>query len=121
MRLRFINGSVSTFFNVRILGLQMTVVQADGQDVQPVTVDEFQMAVAETYDVIVTPKEGKAFTIFAESMDRSGYARGKLAPRLGMTAAVPPLRERPMRTMVDMGMDHGDMASIVSQPRMSQQ
>lgn len=105
VRLRFINASTMSYFNVRIPGLPMTVVQADGQYVQPVTVDEFQIAVAETYDVIVSPASASAFTIFAESLDRSGYARGTLAPREGMTAAIPPLRERPLRTMVDMGMD----------------
>ena len=82
----------------------MTVVQADGQHVEPVTVDELQMAVAETFDVIVEPIEGRAYPIFAESMDRTGYALGTLAPREGMTAAVPALREPPLRTMVDMGM-----------------
>ncbi len=105
VRLRFINGAASTFFNVRIPGLPLTVVQADGQNVRPVTVDEFQIAVAETYDVIVQPHEERAYTLFAESMDRSGYARGTLAPRMGMSAPVPALRERPLRTMVDMGMD----------------
>ncbi len=105
VRLRFINSSADTFFNVRIPGLRMTVVAADGQNVRPVTVDEFQIAIAETYDVIVEPKAQEAYTVFAESMDRSGYGRGTLAPHPGMTAAVPPLRERPLRTMVDMGMD----------------
>ncbi len=107
VRLRFINGSAMSYFNVRIPGLPMTVVQADGQDVQPVQADELQIAVAETYDVIVTPTEDRAYTVFAESMDRSGYARGTLAPRTGMAAAVPALRKRPLRSMVDMGMDHG--------------
>ena len=107
VRLRFINASAGTFFNVRIPGLRMSVVAADGQNVQPVTVDELQIAIAETYDVIVAPKGDEAYTIFAESMDRSGYARGTLAPRQGMAAAVPALRERPLRTMVDMGMDMG--------------
>jgi CopA family copper-resistance protein len=107
VRLRFINASAGTFFNVRIPGLRMTVVAADGQNVQPVTVDEFQIAIAETYDAIVEPKADEAYTIFAESMDRSGYARGTLAPRQGMSAPLPPLRERPVRTMQDMGMDHG--------------
>ncbi len=105
VRLRFINSAAQTMFNVRIPGLAMTVVQADGQDVHPVTVDEFQISVAETYDVIVTPKEDRAYTIFAEAMDRSGYTRGTLAPRPGMSAPVPALRERPVRTMIDMGMD----------------
>ncbi len=110
VRLRFINGSSMTFFDVRIPGLQMTVVQADGNDVEPVTVDEFRMGVAEVYDIIVQPKENAAYTIFAQSEDRSGYARGTLTPRLGMTAEVPPLDPRPMRTMVDMGM--GNMAGM---------
>ena len=77
---------------------------------QPVTVDEFRIAVAETYDVIVEPKEDRAYTIFAETMDRSGYARGTLAPRHGMSAAIPPLRPRPLLTMADMGMSHGTMS-----------
>ncbi len=112
VRLRFINGAAGTFFNVRIPGLRMTVVQADGQDVRPVIVDEFQIAVAETYDVIVQPQQDQAYTVFAEAMDRSGYTRGTLAPRAGMSAAVPPLRERPLHTMVDMGMDMGDMPGM---------
>jgi CopA family copper-resistance protein len=82
----------------------MTVVQADGQNVQPVAVDEFRMGVAETYDVIVEPVEDRAYTIFAETMDRSGYARGTLAPRAGMSAPLPERRPRPLRTMEDMGM-----------------
>ena len=105
VRLRFINASAMTYFNLRIPGLPMTVVQADGQDVQPVETDELQIAIAETYDVIVTPQD-RAYTVFAESMDRSGFAAGTLAPRVGMTAAVPALRRRPLRTMTDMGMDH---------------
>jgi FtsP/CotA-like multicopper oxidase with cupredoxin domain len=109
VRLRFINGSTMSYFNVRIPGLEMTVVQADGQNVELVTVDEFQIATAETYDVIVEPKEDRTFTILAESMDRSGYTRGTLATREGMSATIPKLRERPLRTMVDMGMDMGDM------------
>jgi len=113
MRLRFINSSSMTYFNVRIPGLPLTVVQADGQNVDPVTVDEFQIAVAETYDVIVTPQADKAFTIFAESMDRSGYARGTLAPREGMSAEIPKLRPRPLLTMKDMGMGNlGGMAGM---------
>jgi len=104
VRLRFINAATMSYFNLRIPGLPMTVVQADGQNVEPVTVDEFQIAVAETYDVIVAPQEDRAYTVMAESLDRSGYARGTLAPRAGMSAPVPPLRERPLRTMVDMGM-----------------
>ncbi|WP_417518575.1 copper resistance system multicopper oxidase [Minwuia sp.] len=106
VRLRFINSSAMTYFDIRIPGLKMTVVQADGNNVQPVTVDEFRIAVAETYDVIVRPEEDKAYTIFAESMGRTAYARGTLAPREGMTAAVPDLREDPLLTMADMGMAH---------------
>ncbi len=108
VRLRFINASAATYFDVRIPGLPLTVVQADGNDVQPVTVDEFRIAVAETYDVIVTPTEDRAYPLFAETMDRSGYAAGTLAPRTGLTAPLPPRRKRPLRTMADMGM--GDMA-----------
>ena len=104
VRLRFINGAAMTFFNVRIPDLAMTVVAADGQNVEPVETDEFQIGVAETYDVIVEPRD-RAYTVFAESLDRSGFARGTLAPHDGMQAPVPPLRERPLRTMIDMGMD----------------
>ncbi|WP_353180778.1 copper resistance system multicopper oxidase [Salinisphaera sp. T5B8] len=109
VRLRVINASAMTYFNVRIPGLAMTVVAADGKEVQPVETDEFQIGVAETYDVIVEPKAEQAYTIMAESMDRSGYARGTLAPRMGMVAPVPALREQPQRTMIDMGMDMSDM------------
>jgi len=110
IRLRFINGSSMTFFDIRVPGLQMTVVQADGNDVEPVTVDEFRIGIAETYDVIVQPQDDTAYTIFAQPEDRSGYARGTLAPKMGMTAAVPPMDPRPMRTMVDMGM--GNMGGM---------
>jgi CopA family copper-resistance protein len=103
VRLRLINASAMTYFNVRVPDLPMTVVLADGQPVEPVTVDELQIAVAETFDVIVEPRE-RAYTLFAEAMDRSGYARGTLAPRDGMTAPVPALRKPPQRTMIDMGM-----------------
>ncbi len=110
VRLRFINGSAMTYFDVRIPGLEMTVVQADGQDVQPVAVDEFRIAVAETYDVIVEPESGRAYTLFAEAMDRSGYARGTLAPREGLSGPIPEMRPRPLLTMADMGMAHGPMS-----------
>jgi CopA family copper-resistance protein len=103
VRLRFINGSAMTYFDIRIPGLKMTVVQADGNDVEPVPVDEFRIAVAETYDVIVEPIDESAYTIFAQSEYRTGYARGTLAARYGMTAAVPPMDPRPLLTMVDMG------------------
>ncbi len=105
VRLRLINGSAQTFFNFRIPGLEMTVAQADGQNVEPVTVDELQLGVAETMDVIVTPDEG-AYTLFAETMDRSGFARGTLTSDVNLRPAIPPLREPPRVTMRDMGMGH---------------
>ncbi len=101
VRLRIINSGAMTFFDVRIPGLKMTVVQADGQNVEPVTVDELRIGVAETYDVIVTPKD-EAYTIFAQSMDRTGFVRGTLAPRAGMTAVVPALDKPEPLTMGDM-------------------
>ena len=104
VRLRIINASAMTIFNLRIPGLPMTVVEADGQPVRPVETDEFQISVAETYDVIVTPPADQAYTLVAEAIDRSGMARATLAPRLGMVAAVPALRERPTLSMRDMGM-----------------
>jgi CopA family copper-resistance protein len=107
VRLRFINGSAMSIFDVRIPGLKLTVVAADGQDVEPVTVDEFRIGTAEVYDIIVEPAEDRAYTIFAQSMDRSGYARGTLAPRAGMEAEIPPLDPRALLTMNDMGMAHG--------------
>jgi CopA family copper-resistance protein len=120
VRLRFINGSVMSIYDVRIPDLEMTVVQADGNDVEPVTVDEFRISVAETYDVIVQPRAERAYTIFVQVEDRSGYARGTLAPRPGMTAPIPPMDPRPLRTMTDMGMggmgtggmDHGSMPGM---------
>ncbi len=118
LRLRFINGSAMSYFDVRIPGLKMTVVAADGQYVQPVSVDEFRIAVAETYDVIVEPATEEAYTIFAQSMDRTGYARGTLAVREGLKAPVPAIDPRPLLTMDDMGMggmagmDHGSMAGM---------
>jgi len=119
VRLRFINGSSMSIFDVRIDGLPMTVVQADGNDVVPVIVDEFRISVAETYDVIVQPTADRAYTIFAQAEDRTGYARGTLAPRPGMTAAIPPMDPRPMRTMADMGMagmEHGEMPGMELSP-----
>jgi L-ascorbate oxidase len=107
VRLRFINSSAMTYYDIRIPGLQMTVVQADGNNVQPVKVDELRIAVAETYDVLVHPKEDRAYTLFAESMGRTAYARGTLAPREGMSAPVPELRDDPRLTMADMPMSHG--------------
>ncbi|UVL00537.1 copper resistance system multicopper oxidase [Pseudomonas sp. B21-048] len=111
LRLRFINGSSMTYFDVRIPGLKMTVIAADGQHVKPVSVDEFRIAVAETFDVIVEPTQD-AYTLFAQSMDRTGFARGTLAAKAGLSAPVPPLDPRPLVTMDDMGMggmDHGSM------------
>lgn len=107
IRLRFINGAAMTFFDVRMPGLKMTVVAADGQYIEPVTVDEFRIGVAETYDVIVTPEEGTPYTIFAQSMDRTGYARGTLTPNIGATADVPPLDPVNSLTHADMGMGMG--------------
>ena len=105
VRLRFINASAMTYFDVRIPGLKMTVVAADGQPVHPVDIDEFRIAVAETLDVIVEPVEN-AYTIFAQSMDRSGYARATLAITQGLQAVIPTLDKRPLLTMDDRG--HGE-------------
>ena len=106
VRLRFVNTSAASIFDVRIPGLPMTVIQVSGQHVRPVETDEIRIGVAERYDVIVEIGEDRAYTIFAEAADRSGYARGTLAPQDGMEAAVPELRERPLLTMADMGMMH---------------
>lgn len=128
VRLRFINGSSNTFYDVRIPGLKLTVVQADGVNVDPVTVDEFRFGAGETYDVLVEPKDGE-YTMFAQSMDRTGYARGTLAVRAGMTAEVPALDKPEWLTMADMmgamggmggmsgmaGMNHGGSAGMGQQ------
>ena len=111
LRLRFINGSAMTYFDVRIPGLKMTVVAADGSNVEPVSVDEFRIGVAETYDVIVEPKDD-ACTIFAQAMDRSGYTRATLAVREGLTAPVPPMDPIYSRTMIDMGMAMSSMSGM---------
>ena len=108
VRLRFINGSSMTHFDVRIPGLKMTVVAADGQYVHPVTVDEFRIATAETFDVIVEPSGQDAFTIFAQDLGRTGFVSGTLATRPGLRAPIPPIDARPLLTMADMG--HGAMA-----------
>jgi FtsP/CotA-like multicopper oxidase with cupredoxin domain len=115
--LRFINGSAMTYFDVRIPGVKMTVVAVDGQYVHPVTGDEIRMAAAETYDVIVEPRGADAFTIFAQSMDRSGYARGTLAVREGVGAPVPDVDKIVYVAMADMGMGmhgggHGSMRAM---------
>jgi CopA family copper-resistance protein len=116
VRLRFINGNAMSFMDVRIPGLKMIVIAADGSPVQPVPVDEFRMGIGETYDVVVIPDADKAYTIFAEAIDRSGYVRATLAPSGGMTAEVPEMHPRALLTMADMGampgMDHGDMAGM---------
>ncbi|WP_137167897.1 copper resistance system multicopper oxidase [Salinimonas lutimaris] len=106
VRLRIINGSAMSYFDFRIPGLEMTVVAADGQPVKPVTVDEFRIATAESFDVIVQPKATTAYTLFAESFDRSGFARGTLSPRPGLNAPIPPQRNIAERGMTSMGMDH---------------
>lgn len=116
VRLRIVNAAAQTNFNVRIPDLPMTVVQADGQNVRPLTVDEFQIGVAETFDVIVTPGD-RAYSIVSESIDRSGLGRATLAPREGMSAPVPPLRPRPLLTMKDMGMgEHSASMPGMDQP-----
>ncbi|WOJ97071.1 copper resistance system multicopper oxidase [Congregibacter brevis] len=111
VRLRFINASAMSIFNVRIPGLPLNVVQADGLPVNPVEVDEFQIGIAETFDVVVEPKN-QAYTLMAESNDRYGYARGTLSPQEGLSADIPQLRPRPTLTMKDMAMDHGEMNHV---------
>lgn len=112
VRLRIINAAAMTLFNVRMPGLPMTVVQADGLNVQPIETDEFQIGVAETYDVIVRPTEAKPFAFVAESIDRSGQVVATLAPKPGMRAQAPKVRAVPVLTMTDMGMDHSSMSSM---------
>lgn len=112
VKLRFINASAMTIYDVSIPGLKMKFVEADGQPIKPVIKDEFRFGVAETYDVIVEPKENKAYTIFAESLDRTGYARGTLTPKEGMSGETPQMRPRAILTMADMtmgDMDHSEM------------
>lgn len=108
IRLRIINGAAMTFFNIRIPGLPMTVIATDGQRVRPVEVDELQIGTAETYDVILEPGSAPAYSIVAESMDRSGMALATLASAPGLRAEVPALRDPPLLTMGDMGMNHGN-------------
>jgi len=112
VRLRIVNAAAMTLFNVRIPGLPMTVVQSDGLNIQPVETDEFQMGVAETYDIIVEPTEERAYAFVAESIDRSGQAVATLGPRPGMRAEEPEMRAVPMLTMRDMGMDHSMMGGM---------
>ncbi len=129
VRLRFINGSAMTFFDIRIPGLKMTVVSSDGQYVEPVTVDEIRIGVAETYDVIVEPSTDMAYTIFAQSIDRSGYARGTLTPDINLTADTPPLDKTGNLSHSDMamdmrtpatandGIDHATMGHVAPKPK----
>jgi CopA family copper-resistance protein len=119
LRLRFINGSAMTYFDVRIPGLKMTVVAADGQPVQPVSVDEFRLAVAETLDVIVQPEGSTAYTVFAQAMDRSGYARATLATAPGLVAPVPKLDAPVVLSMADIGMGHGSMGGMAGMAGMA--
>jgi CopA family copper-resistance protein len=109
VRVRFINGAAMSIFDVRIPGLKMTVVAADGQNIQPVVVDEFRIGVAETYDVIVEPAADSAYTIFAQSIDRTGYARGTLTTNAAVSAAVPAMDPAPTLGHRDMGMDMSGM------------
>lgn len=106
IRLRFINSAAMTFFDVRIPGLKMTVVASDGQNIQPVSVDEFRIGVAETYDVIVEPETDQAYTLFAQTIDRSGYTCGTLTTDINQQALIPKMDEAPLLTHRDMGMAH---------------
>lgn len=114
IRLRFINSSAMTFFDVRIPGLKMTVVAADGNNIQPVDVDEFRIGVAETYDVIVAPKDDKAYSIFAQSFDRSGYAVGSLTYDKNLEAPTPEMDALPILSHSDMGMNMSEMGDEMS-------
>jgi len=111
IRLRFINGSAMTIFDIRIPDLKMTVVASDGQNIEPVTVDEFRIGVAETYDVIVEPSNDRAYSIFAQSMDRTGYTHGSLTPNINLTAPTPKMDPAPVLGHRDMAMsmDHSNM------------
>ncbi|ODS23819.1 hypothetical protein AB835_06965 [Candidatus Endobugula sertula] len=108
VRLRFVNAAAMTIFDVRIPGLKMTVVASDGQNIEPVTIDEFRIGVAETYDVVVEPNDDSAYTIFAQSIDRTGYTRGVLTPDPSWTADIPQMDDAPILVHRDMGMAHGD-------------
>lgn len=109
VRLRFINGSAMTIFDVRIPGLRMTVVAADGQNIEPITVDEFRIGTAETYDVIVEPDSDSAYSVFAQTIDRSGYALGTLSSDASFRAEIPKMDPRPVLGMRDMGMSMAGM------------
>ncbi len=112
VRLRIINGAAMTLFDFRIPDLEMRVVAADGQNVEPVTVDELRIGTAETYDVIVEPRSDRAYTLFAQAIDRSGFARGTLTPNAGMAADIPAIDTAPTLSHVDMGMDMGMPMSV---------
>jgi CopA family copper-resistance protein len=120
VRLRFINSSAMTIFDVRIPGLKMTVVASDGQNIEPVTIDEFRIGVAETYDVVVEPSDDSAYTVFAQSIDRSGFTRGTLTPDIGLRSSVPEMDVAPTLGHRDMGMDHSmhDMSGMQEMPTM---
>jgi len=122
VRLRFVNGSSMTIFDVRIPGLKMTVVASDGQNIEPITIDEFRIGVAETYDVVVEPSDDSAYTVFAQSIDRTGFARGTLTPDIGLTLSVPEMDIAPTLGHRDMGMgmDHSmhGMAGMAGMPAM---
>src|SRR5690554_2933697 len=109
VRLRLINAAAMTIFDVRIPGLKMTVVASDGQNIQPVTVDEFRMGVAETYDVIVEPEVGKAYCLYAQNIDRTGFVAGSLTSDASLVAAIPDMDPAPILGHGDMGMDHSSM------------
>ncbi len=119
IRLRFINSAAMSIFDIRIPGLRMTVVAADGQNIEPVTVDEFRIGVAETYDVIVEPEGDRAYALFAQSIDRSGFALGTLTPDVALQAEVPAMDPRPVLTMADMGMAMSGMDMDMSMHDMS--
>ena len=114
VRLRIVNAAAMTFFDLRIPGLDMKVVTSDGQNIEPVTVEEIRIGVAETYDVIVEPQDDTAYTIFAQAIDRTGYARGTLTPDFALTAPVPEVDGQPVLTHTDMGMDMASMGNDTS-------
>ena len=103
VRLRIINGSAMSFMDVRMPGMTMTVVAADGRSVEPVKVDEFRIGVAETYDVVVEPKDDRAYPLWVETLDRKASVLAALAPRDGMTVAAPAPRPRQVLLMSEMG------------------
>lgn len=119
IRLRFINSAAMTFFDVRIPGLKMRVVAADGNYVQPVEVDEFRIGVAETYDVIVEPEDNKAYAIFAQSLDRSGYALGALTYDASIVVPTPKMDEVGILSHADMGMNMSGMKEAKQEHDMS--